>query len=406
MLSLAEAQRIVIAAAERLCASTTPIEKACGYTLSEDIISEIDVSPFRNSAMDGFAVSAKWLKDCSADNPITLPIGVTVFAGHDASGAGSSGPSAKQAISIMTGAPVPEGFDAVVKIENAGCDGQSITFSSNVSAGTNIREPGEDIRRGELLFSAGHSLGTMDIGMLAGVGIKRAPVYCKPTLRVITTGNELVEPGEALQPGQIYNSNQYTIASLVGNFCGRLDTPGVVNDSMEKLSAALNDDSDVIISTGGVSAGERDYVIRAAESTGWHTVFHKVSIKPGKPLYFARRNSQLLFGLPGNPLSAAVTCAMFVLPVLKKMMGRADYQMKSESAHLESAARKAGGRTLIWPGKIFWKGPELYAELSHKKSSASLTALLQSDGLIIQNANVDVNETPEVDTLTWEQILK
>ncbi|MFQ5606878.1 MAG: molybdopterin molybdotransferase MoeA, partial [Candidatus Zixiibacteriota bacterium] len=382
----------------------------CGHNLSEDIVSGIDVVPFRNSAMDGFAVSSRWLAGCASSSPLSLPYTPALFAGQDASSINNYG----QPLKIMTGAQVPDQFDAVIKVEDVAFDEDKVTFTSETKPGANVRERGEDIARGSLLYEKGRMIGPLDIGILASVGLRTVSVVRKPSALIVITGDELVEPGLQLKAGEIYNSNRRTIRALIGGFCGEIkiagaaDAPGAagaIGDDPGSLASALSAGSigsEVVVSTGGVSAGDRDYLIGAAESAGWTSVFHKVAIKPGKPFYFARRDSQLLFGLPGNPLSAAVTCAVFVIPALKKLMGRPEFLPAPSPARLESPRRPVGDRTLIWPGKITALDSYTRASLSGKTSSASLSALLDSDGLIIQHSS---QNGENVETLSWNQIL-
>lgn len=396
-LSLADAQRMILEAACPLGSVKTPLDDLPGCVFAEDIVSEVDISPFRNSAMDGFAVVSSTLSNCTENSPVTLPVAATVYAGGTVESQASEG----QALKIMTGAPVPDGYDAVVKVEDVSYTDSAVTFSSSVSAGTNIRPAGEDVTRGQKLFARGALCRELDIGSLAAIGRDSALVYRKPTVLVMATGDELVEPGTALEFGQIYNSNSRTVRALVRKFCESVTTADSASDSVESLSKKLDTNEDVVVTSGGVSAGDRDFVIEAAESVGWETVFHKVAIKPGKPLYFARRGRQLLFGLPGNPLSTAVTCALFVIPALKKILGRADYQPTAQSVTLIDSGRRASGRTLIWPGKIHEDEGQLRASYSEKTSSAALTALLDSDGLIITDPAA---ESP-AHAILWRQIL-
>lgn len=403
MLSFEEASNLISDAAGELEVTSREIEHAVGYVLSEDIMSPISVCPFRNSARDGFALCSEWIENSSSDNPVSLSIGTTLHAGDSLPSTLKEGQVAK----IMTGAPVPGIFDTVVEFEDTTYNDCTVVFTGPSPIGANIRPPGEDIRQGQLLYSQGDRLGSFDIGILASIGLRNVLVIRKPTVMVACTGSELVSPGESLAEGQVYNSNQYTLGSLIKPFAGSLDFAPTLKDDTRALCNALNTSHDIVIMSGGVSAGERDLVIGAAESCGWSTIFHKVRIKPGKPVYFARKGKQLLFGLPGNPLSTAVTCAVFVIPALKKLAGYRHYQLSLTPSSLAPGTMRQSDRMLIWPGKIRECDQGTIAEFSGKESSAALSAVLGSDGLIFQDIpNGSGTTTPRISTVRWQQIFE
>jgi molybdopterin molybdotransferase len=402
MIEFEEASSLIFNAANPLGEIKRPIGNSISYVLSKDIISPLSISPFRNSAMDGFAVRAEWLKDCSPENPIKLPIDTTVFAGDSGKMKMSDG----QPIKIMTGAPVPDQFDTVVKFEDTSYDDSFVVFTKSISEGTNVRPVGEDLHKDQLVFKRGHIITSLDIGILAGIGLTEVSVFKKPSVLVFSNGNELVAPGNDLKFGQIYDSNKYTVSSLIKPFVETIEIGPTIIDESEKLEQALSADFDVIITTGGVSAGEKDLVIGAAKKIGFEQVFHKARIKPGKPIFFARKDKRLLFGLPGNPLSTAVTCAVFAIPALKKLIGREDYMLRSENAVIDAKQARPGGRLLIWPGHFSKSQNCITAEYSDKKTSAALSALLNSDGLIFSDFSRD-NATPptQVKVIFWNQLL-
>ncbi len=403
MISFDKASQLIFEAVEELGPTTSKIEDAVGHALYEDIVSPLNVAPFRNSAMDGFAVRSEWLTGCSDDNPITLPIENTIFAGD----AETKPPRHQHVTKVMTGAPVPKGYDTVVKFEDTSYDDRTAVFTKPAQAGENIRLPGEDITQGQLLFRKRHVVQALDIGILASIGLSEVSVFRKPKVLAASTGNELVPPGEPLGAGKIYNSNGYTIAALIRPFSSAVDQSPILSDDDASLQAALSSDHNVIVTSGGVSAGERDNVIKAAESCGWTTIFHKIRIKPGKPVYFAHKGKQLLFGVPGNPLSTAVTCCVFVIPALKKMAGYRQYELCPAPARLSSQSARKGGRTLIWPGMIRQNGSDTVAEFSPKTSSAALSAVLDTDGLIFQDAPRDsTSPTVKVEVVRWQQIFE
>jgi molybdopterin molybdotransferase len=378
------------------------IENAIGWVLAQDVVSPISVAPFRNSAMDGFAVKSQWLQLCSVDGPASIPIGPTSFAG----GSISHHVTGRHALKVMTGARVPDEFDAVVPFEETDYSEDEVRFFKPAIPGQHIRQPGEDVVRGQKLYSAGTMLGRLDIGILATIGLRSVLTHRRPSIMIISTGDELKNPGEELSGDSVYDANTFMILSLVAPYCDRVESVCCVPDREEQLQNALRSPHDVIVTSGGVSAGERDLVVDIAESCGWQRVFHKVRIKPGKPVYFAVRKKQVLFGLPGNPLSAAVTCSVFLIPALRKMAGFTDYRLCPKSATLARDGYRKSERKLIWPGFIAQEAGHTVASFSPKKSSAALTALLGTDGLVIQDSANVGSQDVIVEVIPWSHILK
>ena len=398
MIELDEALELIFSNADQLGTEERMIENAVGYVLARDVVSPINVAPFRNSAMDGFAVRSEWLDGCTKTDPKAVPIGSTVFAGDSASSCAAD----KHAVKVMTGAPVPDGFDTVVPFEDTEHTDDEVRFFNPVVTGRNIRHPGEDVSRGQKLFDKGAVLGRLDIGILAAVGLRTVLMQRKPSIKIVSLGDELAGPGEELAECQIYDSNTFTINSMVEPFCEQAERACRVPDKEDELKKVLDSSHDVIVTSGGVSAGERDLVVDLAESSGWQRVFHKARIKPGKPLNLAARGKQLQFGLPGNPLSTAVTCTMFLIPALKKMAGIAEYRQRSRPATMAADEVRKSNRTLIWPGFFQEKDGRTTARFSPKKTSAALTALLDTDGLIIQEAaDGGGSEDVEVEIIPW-----
>ncbi len=409
MIEFDSAIKMIINSVSVLPAENVAVSDVVGRILAQDIVSPVNVSGFRNSAMDGFAIRAELLENCSESSPITLPVVDVVYAGASTQDKVAEDNS-NQALKIMTGAAVPNRYDTVVKVEDVTFTEESVTFIRPAKNGANVRPAGEDLSVGETVFRAGHRFTALEPGMLASMGLATVSLHRRPRVSVFTTGDELVAPGTELQFGQIYNSNRYTIAALIQTFCERIEHSAPVGDTEHALRGALdsdnNSDIDMLITSGGVSAGDKDLVPPVSSELGWEEMFHKIAMKPGKPVFFAKRGAQLLLGLPGNPLSTAVTCATLVIPALKKMCGYRDYLPKPVAATLKSNSR-SGKRMLLWPGKIRREGSEFVAEYSTKKSSASLTALLNSDGLIIERKRKDKTAvTNTVDVLFWDDLLR
>jgi molybdopterin molybdotransferase len=317
---------------------------ASGRILARDCVSEINVPPHANSAMDGYAIRAE-----DQQKESILHVSQRIAAG-------SIGKALKpgEAARIFTGAVIPESANAVVMQENCELQGDKLHIKQAVIEGENLRRAGEDVTAGKKLLQAGHRLLPQDIGLLASIGVESVAVKRKLKIALMTTGDELIEPGEKLKPGQIYNSNFYTLHSLLAALPVEVLDFGIVGDDFEDTRQALSEASqsvDCIITTGGVSVGEEDHVKAAVEAEGELDLW-KLAIKPGKPLACGKLGTARFFGLPGNPVSAFVTFALVVRPCLLTMLQCESvfpnrFQMKSGFEAAKSGERQEFVRALI-----------------------------------------------------------
>ncbi|QJR15586.1 molybdopterin molybdotransferase MoeA [Usitatibacter palustris] len=318
-----------------------PIRSALGRVLAEDVISPVDVPSHRNSAMDGWAMRGDDLK---ADAETTLTeIGVA-FAGKPFAGLFLPG----QCVRIMTGGVVPDGADTVVMQERARADGKSITFSVGQKTGQNVREAGEDLKRGSAALTRGRRIRPAELGLIASLGIGEVTVYRPLRVAFFSTGDELKSVGSTLGEGEIYDSNRYTLHGMLTRLgCEVLDM-GVVRDDPALIEAAFAtaaSSADVVITSGGVSVGEADFVKSMLAKLG-EVVFWKIAMKPGRPLAYGKIGNAHFFGLPGNPVSVMVTFYQFVRDALLTLMGATNIEpVPTFPAVCSTRLKKAPGRT-------------------------------------------------------------
>lgn len=317
------------------------IRATLGRVLAEDVISPVNVPQHDNSAMDGYAVR---FADLKSDAESTLKIVGASFAGKPYQGTLSAG----QAVRIMTGAVIPAGADSVVQQERARASADQVSVMPLPKKGTNTRSAGEDLRAGEAALKRGQPIRPAEIGMMASLGIGEVAVYRKLRVAFFSTGDELVAVGTPLGPGQIYDSNRYTIYGLLVRLgCEVLDM-GVIRDTPEDVEQAFKDaaqSADVVITSGGVSVGEADYVKQVLDRLG-EVLFWKIAMKPGRPLAYGKIGDAHFFGLPGNPVAVMVTFYQFVRDALLHLQGQArTIPLPTQKVVCTSAIKKAPGRT-------------------------------------------------------------
>ena len=335
ILSLREAQALILGRARPLAAETLSLAEAAGRFLAEPARALVDLPPFRNSAMDGYALRA-------GDTPGKLPVVHRIAAGTPAPRALEAG----EAMGIATGGLLPEGADAVIQHELVVEKDNSVEVSTAVAKGANVREPGRDVSAGAVVVAGGIRLGPAQIGALAAAGVAEVVCARRPRVAVLATGTELRGPGSALAPGEVYEANGVMLAAQLataGAEVTRLDSVADDEDAHRRaLETGLG--FDVLVTSGGVSVGPHDLVRRIEAELGVEEVFWRVAVRPGKPVSFGVRGETLVFGLPGNPVSTLVGCELFVRPAVLALQGAADPGPRFSAGRLAGTVSRNPGR--------------------------------------------------------------
>jgi molybdopterin molybdotransferase len=389
MLSVKEAESIILNLVRSLDSNQdleiVDLEAVNGRILAQSVTGNLDIPHWDNSAMDGYAVSYQDVQNCSPEQPVTLEVITEIAAGVCSKTKIESG----QAARIFTGAMLPPGTDTIVIQENTIREGNRISLIQAPEFQEFVRHQGAFYRQGTLLLAAGNKIGAAEIAVLATAQCTQLSVYRRPRVAILSTGDELVTPEQALQPGQIVDSNQYALASFVANNGGIPIKLGIIPDRPEELTKAIAwaiASADLVLSTGGVSVGDYDYVDRILTELGGTLHIRSVAVKPGKPLTVAtfEDNNCLYFGIPGNPVSALVSCWRFVQPALKKLSGQVNYQPRFVNATIRHDLQAGGSReTYLWGQLHLTDGKYEFALAGGSHSSGNLINLAQTTGLAI-----------------------
>ena len=414
MISVEEAQEKLLSHVTVLGKEEVPILDSPGQVLAEDLRSAINVPPLDNSAMDGYALRAKDTSGAQRGSARLLRVIDTVAAGSISDKEVVQG----TAIRIMTGAPVPRGADSVVRFEDTDETARQrggplfeIGICVEAKEGQNIRRAGEDIAEGQVVLPAGTIIRPAEVGVLASLGMSTVSVIARPVIAIVATGNELVEVGQPLPKGKIYNSNSYSVAALVRRYGGIPRVLGIALDSKESLVAAIRGglDADMLITSGGVSVGDYDIVKDVLAQEG-EIGFWSVRMKPGKPLAFGQIKGvdKIVphLGLPGNPVSSMVTFEMFARPAILKMMGKRNLAKPTIEAVLEDHILNNDGRRVFTRAIVEKRGNRYFARLTGPQGSGVLTSMSLANGLVIvpeDVAEAGPGATVRVMMLDWDE---
>ncbi len=382
MISVEEAIERILAEIHPLEIVQVPLADALGRVLAQDIVAQDDIPPFDNSAMDGFALLSRDSRPRNGQPP-RLRITGGVAAGYVSETAVEEG----TAMRIMTGAPVPPGADTVIQVELTRNDGPEsiwVEILQEVAPGNNIRPAGEDMRRGQTALVRGTEVDPWVIGILATLGWANVPVIRSPRVAILGTGDEVIDVGESLQPGKIRNSNSYLIEAAVKRAGAEPQRLGVARDTVESLRQKFGEaiQYDLILTTGGVSVGDFDLVKNIMQEQG-NINFWRINMRPGKPVAFGRIGNVPLLGLPGNPVSSAVTFELFARPVIRKMQGHRHLFKPQIEVTVEDGVRDSGTRRHYVRSHVERRDGRFVARTTGNQGSHIMTSLLGANALVI-----------------------
>lgn len=419
MISVEEARERILAYFSRLPVERKPLLEALGQVLAEDVVAPFDIPPLDNTSMDGYAVRFDDTTGASEVQPRVLKVTADLAAGYILDTPVRPG----EAVRIMTGAPIPPGADAVVPFEEtdeplrgvnqSAIKAASVRILKAAAAGANIRYRAEDVRHGQTVVHAGRLVRPSEIGVFASIGLTHVPVYRRPVVAILSTGDEITEPGHELLPGRIYDANAHSVAAMVTKYGGIPRLLGIARDTVEDLTAKIHEalDSDMLVTSAGVSRGDFDVVKDVLAREG-AIDFWTVRMKPGKPLAFGaftapngRRVPHL--GLPGNPVSSMVSFELFGRPAIFTMLGRADWQRAVVRAITRDRVVNTDGRR-FYARCIVTSDADgtYYADLTGPQGSGILTSMSSANALTIipeDQPSAEPGDEIDVMMLDWEQ---
>lgn len=379
-ISLEEARHLLLANCSLPRVEEIYFRDALGRVLGEDLVAKENVPPFSRSPYDGYAFRAADTVTATADRPVLLEVIEEVPAGH--------APQAKlgegQAVKILTGAPIPEGADVVEKFEVTTRQGNQVAVYASYRSGTNIIPAGEDVAEGDIVAYRGQVVDPPIVGLMAALGMVKVPVYQRPQIAIISTGDELLEVGEPLQPGKIRNSNSHTLAA----YCTELGGDPIVlrtpKDRVEEIGTAIQsglEQSQMVITTGGVSVGDYDLVHEALKYIGAEILYWQIDIKPGSPTLAAVKDGKVILGLSGNPASAMVVFQLLGFPYIRKLTGRSNYMLPEIQVTLKEDFRKASPARRFLRGRLIYERDRIYMESTGDQGNGILHSMIGCDVL-------------------------
>lgn len=405
LIPIREAQERILATIEIRGSESCPVECAIHRVLAETLTSPLALPPFNNSSMDGYAVRSSEVNSASLNSPVSLPVSLDIPAGFTQQGILAKGTAAR----ILTGAPIPEGADTVIPIEDTDQYKNpqtaplqnTVSFFKPAKPGDNLRLAGEDVQLGQVVLEKGKRLLPQDVGLLVSLGIREVQVTPKARIALFSSGDELLLPDQPMSPGKIYDANTYVLTNLFKDAGAEIIQLGIAKDNPESvkntLDQVLQNPPDLIIGSAGVSVGAFDYVREVIEANG-SLSFWRVNIRPGKPVAFGDYRDIPFIGLPGNPVSAFIGAMVFVLPIIRKLHGLPPFARHIIQAKLEDPLKSSDGRESFYRG-VIRKEDDIYkARLTGHQGSGNLFSLVQANALLIVPAGV--THIPAGETIT------
>jgi molybdopterin molybdotransferase len=379
LLSVEDARDKILSRFARLEIEAVSLAQCAGRALAESVKAGLNLPPFANSSMDGFALQARSTAEAATDRPVRLPVTAFVAAGSQQKVTLRAG----EAVRIMTGAPLPEGADSVVPFEDVEDTGDGILVTQRVQVGACVRPAGQDMRSGTPALSAGVELHSPQIALLAALGLGTVSCVRRPVVSILSTGDELVAPGGDLAPGQIYNSNTPMLAAAVLEAGGEPRPIPTAPDDPQAILAALEAGTraDLLITSGGASVGDFDHVKAVLGGSG-EIGFWRVRVRPGKPLIFGRLRNVPVLGLPGNPTSAMVTFELFARPAIRAMLGLPASRPEIDAV-VDDHVENRGDRRTYARVRLRHESGRFHASLAGGQDSAMLKTLADADGLMV-----------------------
>ncbi len=381
MISVDEALKIVLDSVNSLESETVETKDSYGRVLAEDVYSDCDIPAFDYSAMDGYALRYSDTKGASPASPRSLKIIGELKAGGEFSGIIREG----EAVKIMTGAPIPDGADAVIMIEDTQREGDMVAILKEVEDGENIRMVGEDVRKGSLIIKKGTRIRGAHAGMLAALGRVGVKVAKRPRVAILATGDEVINIGDEMRPGKVRNANAYSLSCQVVSAGGIPVNMGIARDNPDELKSKLSLclQYDVVLTSGGVSMGEYDLVKNILLEMGMEQKFWKIAMRPGKPNLFGSIEGKPVFGLPGNPVSSMVGFELFVRPAIFRMLGQGLDDMIEVEAYLEEDIKKKKGLRFFIRAQTRWEKGRYVTRATGPQGSGILSSMVIANSLMI-----------------------
>ncbi len=380
-ITLEKAQQVLLDLVAPRGETCVSLFEAAGRILSQDVKAEKNIPSFDRSPLDGYAMRAVDIAAASRSNPVSLRVIEEIAAGYVAAHGLSEGTTIK----VMTGAPIPEGADVVIKYEDVKRSGETIQVYQKLKSGSNIVPEGEDVKKGEVIARRGTRITPPVLGLIASLGIYAVPVFSKVKVALLSTGDELLEPSEEIRPGKIYNSNLYTLQAQCQELGVEPISLGIVADNQEAIAEQILkgiQEADLVITTGGVSVGDYDLVQNAVDAIGAQTLYWKVLIKPGSAMLAAVKDNTPIIGLSGNPASSLITFDLIVLPLLKKMLGQDKQLPAVMKAFLSEDFRKPSPQRRFLRGSLHKQNGQDYIKLTGVQANGVLKSMIGCNVLV------------------------